>query len=166
MGKRLDDANSPVLSLYRMVISLLFVCHGSVTVLGLFDGTGGGRVSAGTWPGWWAGLIQLTGGVLVFIGIGDIGTRVAAVVSSGSMAYAYFTVHQKNALWPIQNGGELSVLFCWSFLLIAVVGPGTWTLARLLSKARAGGTPSPSPSAVPAAAAAAATAGAASAETP
>ncbi|MFC4031239.1 DoxX family protein [Streptomyces polygonati] len=152
IGKRLDDANAPVLSLYRMVISLLFVCHGSVTVLGLFAGTGGGRVSVGTWPGWWAGLIQLTGGVLVFIGVGEVGTRVAAVVSSGSMAYAYFSVHQKNSLWPIQNGGELSVLFCWSFLLIAVVGPGTWTLSWLLARGRASSAPDPAPDPVTASA--------------
>jgi putative oxidoreductase len=150
IGKRLDDANAPVLSLYRMVISLLFVCHGSVTVLGLFSQTDGGRVSVGTWPGWWAGLIQLTGGVLVFLGVGEVGTRVAAVVSSGSMAYAYFSVHQKNSLWPIQNGGELSVLFCWSFLLIAVVGPGTWTLSWLLAKGRASSSPAPAPAPVPA----------------
>jgi putative oxidoreductase len=149
IGKKLDDANVSVLSLYRMVISLLFVCHGGVTVLGLFGQTGGGRVSVGTWPGWWAGLIQLTGGVLVFLGVGEVGTRVAALVSSGSMAYAYFSVHQKNALWPIQNGGELSVLFCWSFLLIAIVGPGAWTLSRLLAKAGVSTSPAPTP--VPAA---------------
>jgi putative oxidoreductase len=149
IGKKLDDANVSVLSLYRMVISLLFVCHGGVTVLGLFGQTGGGRVSVGTWPGWWAGLIQLTGGVLVFLGVGEVGTRVAALVSSGSMAYAYFSVHQKNALWPIQNGGELSVLFCWSFLLIAIVGPGAWTLSRLLAKAGVSTSPAPAP--VPAA---------------
>jgi putative oxidoreductase len=151
IGKKLDDANVSVLSLYRMVISLLFVCHGGVTVLGLFGQTGGGRVSVGTWPGWWAGLIQLTGGVLVFLGVGEVGTRVAALVSSGSMAYAYFSVHQKNALWPIQNGGELSVLFCWSFLLIAIVGPGAWTLSRLLAKAGVSTSPAPAPTPVPAA---------------
>jgi putative oxidoreductase len=151
IGKKLDDANVSVLSLYRMVISLLFVCHGGVTVLGLFGQTGGGRLSVGTWPGWWAGLIQLTGGVLVFLGVGEVGTRVAALVSSGSMAYAYFSVHQKNALWPIQNGGELSVLFCWSFLLIAIVGPGAWTLSRLLAKAGVSTSPAPAPTPVPAA---------------
>ncbi|WNI19502.1 DoxX family protein [Streptomyces sp. ITFR-21] len=126
-----------------MVVSLLFACHGAATVLGLFGGPDGGRPSVGAWPGWWAGLIQLIGGILVFLGIGDIGTRVAAVVSSGSMAYAYFTVHQKHALWPIQNGGEPSVLFCWSFLLLAITGPGVWTLSWLLAKAAAPSAPAP-----------------------
>ncbi|WP_405592194.1 DoxX family protein [Streptomyces sp. NBC_01190] len=143
VGQKLDDAHPSVLSLYRMVISLLFVCHGAATVLGAFGGPEGGKPSVGAWPGWWAGLIQLTGGILVFLGIGEVGTRVAAVVSSGSMAYAYFTVHQKHAVWPIQNGGELSVLFCWSFLLLAITGPGAWTLTWLVSRASARTAPAP-----------------------
>jgi putative oxidoreductase len=143
VGQKLDDARPSVLSLYRMVISLLFVCHGAATVLGAFGGPEGGKPSVGAWPGWWAGLIQLTGGILVFLGIGEVGTRVAAVVSSGSMAYAYFTVHQKHAVWPIQNGGELSVLFCWSFLLLAITGPGAWTLTWLVSRASARTAPAP-----------------------
>jgi putative oxidoreductase len=127
-GKRLDAAGPSALALFRIVVSLLFACHGASTVLGLFGGPEGGRPPVGAWPGWWAGLIQLVGGVVVLLGIGEVGTRIAAVVSSGSMAYAYFTVHQEHALWPIQNGGEPSVMFCWSFLLIAIVGTGTWTL--------------------------------------
>jgi putative oxidoreductase len=75
--------------------------------------------------------------VLVFLGVGEVGTRVAALISSGSMAYAYFTVHQKHALWPIENGGEMSVLFCWCFLLLAITGPGVWTLSRALARTRA-----------------------------
>lgn len=133
-SKELVSARVSVLSLFRIVVGLLFACHGASTVLGLFGGPQGGRPPVGAWPGWWAGLIQLIGGVLVLLGIGEAGTRAAAVISSGSMAYAYFTVHQENALWPIQNGGELSVLFCWSFLLIAVTGPGTWTLARVATR--------------------------------
>ncbi len=51
------------------------------------------------------------------------------------MAYAYFSVHQQHALWPIENGGELSVLFCWVFLLIAINGPGSLAFDRLLRRA-------------------------------
>ncbi|GAB2744964.1 hypothetical protein GCM10010442_76000 [Kitasatospora kifunensis] len=86
----------------------------------------------GQWPGWWAALIQLVGGALVLLGLG---TSPATLLCSGSMAYAYFTVHQELALWPIENGGELSVLFCWIFLAIAVTGPGSLALDRLLGRA-------------------------------
>jgi putative oxidoreductase len=139
LSKKLHDANPFVLSLFRMVVSLLFACHGAATVLGAFGGPAGGRPAAGAWPGWWAGLIQLLGGVLVFLGVGEVGTRIAAVISSGSMAYAYFTVHQKHAVWPIQNGGELSVIFCWTFLLLTITGPGAWTLSWLMAKVAAPG---------------------------
>ncbi|MDH6125635.1 putative membrane protein YphA (DoxX/SURF4 family) [Kitasatospora sp. GP82] len=47
------------------------------------------------------------------------------------MAYAYFTVRQGQALWPVQNGGELCVLFCRAFLLIAVTGPGSLAVEHL-----------------------------------
>jgi putative oxidoreductase len=59
------------------------------------------------------------------------GTRYAALLCSGSMAYAYFTVHQVDALLPVQNGGEKAALFCFAFLLIAFLGSGTWALERL-----------------------------------
>jgi putative oxidoreductase len=142
---RLDAARPYVLSLYRMVVGLLFASHGASSVLGAFGGPDGGRPAVGHWPGWWAGLIQLCCGVLVFAGIGEAGTRVAALLGSGSMAYAYFTVHQKHALWPIQNGGEPSAMFCWSLLLITVMGPGAWSLTRLATRLQRAGAPSAAP---------------------
>lgn len=151
LGVKPEAVTPAVLALYRMVIGLLFACHGATSVLDAFGGAPGGSPSVGHWPSWWAGLIQLVCGALVFIGIGDIGTRLAAVLSSGSMAYAYFTVHQKHALWPIENGGELSVLFCWSFLLIALVGPGAWTLTSALARGSAAADlPAPAQKAAPA----------------
>lgn len=127
---RLDAVRPYLLSLFRMVVSLLFASHGAQSVLGAFGGPDGGKPSLGEWPSWWAGLIQLVCGILVFAGIGQAGTRLAALTGSGSMAYAYFTVHQKHALWPIENGGEAAVMFCWSLLLIAVTGQGAWALVR------------------------------------
>jgi putative oxidoreductase len=141
LGKKLEPVAPAVLCLYRMVVGLLFACHGAAAVLGAFGGArsfgaaGAGRPAAGQWPLWWAGLIELLCGAAVFFGVGDAGTRAAAALSSGAMAYAYFTVHQGHALWPIDNRGELPVLFCWSFLLIAVLGPGAWTLSSVLGGA-------------------------------
>jgi putative oxidoreductase len=83
----------------------------------------------GEWPGWWAAAIQLVGGVLVVAGLA---ARPAAVLCSGSMAYAYFTVHAGHALLPIQNGGEPAAMFCWSFLVIAVCGPRAWAVRDVL----------------------------------
>jgi putative oxidoreductase len=124
--KRRED----VLSLFRIVVGLLFVCHGAAKLFGVLGGAPGPAttVAFGAWPSWYAAVIELVGGGAVMLGIG---TRVAALVCSGAMAYAYFTVHQEKALWPIENGGELAAIYSWAFLLVAFFGPGSLTLARL-----------------------------------
>lgn len=124
-----------VLSLFRIVVGLLFVFHGTASLFGVFGGAHGtgGALPVGLWPGWWAALIQLVAGGLVLIGLF---TRVAAVICSGSMAYAYFVVHQPQDLIPLRNGGELAAMFCWAFLLIAVLGAGRWSLESLLRPQR------------------------------
>ncbi|MCM2416551.1 DoxX family protein [Streptomyces sp. RKAG293] len=123
------------LSAFRVIVGALFFCHGASSVFGWFGGAmgHGGTIATGTWPGWWAALIQLVGGALVALGLV---TRAAALLCSGSMAYAYFSVHQQHALLPIQNNGEPSVMFCWTFLLIAFAGPGTWALDTILTRGR------------------------------
>ncbi|WP_310368027.1 DoxX family protein [Catenuloplanes atrovinosus] len=131
----------PVTTLFRVVVGLIFAVHGSATVLGLFGGSRGTgeAVAVGLWPGWYAGVIQLVAGTLVVVGLA---TRVAALLCSGSMAYAYFVVHQPDALAPVANGGEAAALFCWAFLLIAVLGPGPYSLDALLTRrTRAAATP-------------------------
>ncbi|WP_329047867.1 DoxX family protein [Amycolatopsis sp. NBC_01488] len=129
---RLDPARDHVIGLYRIVIGFLFACHGLKTVFGLFGAKA--PTAVGTWPGWWAAVIQLVCGALVCLGLG---TRVAAVLGSGSMAFAYFTVHLPTGLFPIQNGGEAATLFCWSLLAIAFVGPGRFALGNLPALSRA-----------------------------
>ena len=128
--------SGPVWSVFRIVAGLLFSLHGAGSVLGLFGGSAatGKALEAGTWPGWWAGLIQLVCGILVMLGLF---TRPAAVLASGSMAYAYFVVHQPNGLMPTQNGGVTPALYAWIFLAIAVLGAGPWSLDALLRARRA-----------------------------
>ncbi|MFC7813825.1 MULTISPECIES: DoxX family protein [unclassified Streptomyces] len=133
MSGRLNSAQPYALGLFRMVVGLLFACHGAASLFGVLGGASGtgGTVEAGTWPGWYAAVIQLVGGGLVLLGLG---TRAAALVSSGSMAYAYFKVHQPGALWPMENGGEASAMFCWAFLLLVFTGSGAFGLDRLLTR--------------------------------
>ncbi|MFI6486041.1 DoxX family protein [Streptomyces sp. NPDC050564] len=133
MTGRLNSAQPYAIGLFRIVVGLLFAVHGAASLFGVLGGaagTNGGTIDAGTWPGWYAAVIQLLGGALVLLGLG---TRAAAFISSGSMAYAYFDVHQSAALWPIQNGGELSVLFCWTMLLLVFTGSGALGLDQLLA---------------------------------
>ncbi|SEC92612.1 putative oxidoreductase [Streptomyces sp. 2231.1] len=139
MSARLDSAQPYALGLFRIVIGLLFAVHGAASLFGVLGGaagTDGGTIAAGTWPGWYAAVIQLVAGGLVILGLG---TRGAALIASGSMAYAYFDVHQRAALWPIQNGGELPALFCWGFLLLVFTGSGAFGLDRLVGRRTAAG---------------------------
>ncbi|MEU6475443.1 DoxX family protein [Streptomyces sp. NPDC047017] len=134
MTGRLNSAQPYALGLFRVVVGLVFTCHGVASLFGVLGGAAGGHggtIAAGTWPGWYAAVIQLVGGALVLLGLG---TRGAALIASGSMAFAYFDVHQKVALWPIQNGGEPSVLYCWAFLLLVFTGSGAFALDGLFAR--------------------------------
>ncbi|MFF7964223.1 DoxX family protein [Streptomyces sp. NPDC007903] len=136
MSARLNAAQPYALGLFRIVIGLLFTVHGAASLFGVLGGaagTHGGTIAAGTWPGWYAAVIQLVAGALVLLGLG---TRGAALIASGSMAFAYFDVHQQAALWPLQNGGELSVLFCWTFFLLIFTGSGAFGLDRVVASRR------------------------------
>jgi len=126
---------SRVLGATRLVISLLFVLHGVVGMWGAWGGndTMGGSAALFSWPDWWASLIHLVAGAFVFSGLL---TRWAALLCSGAMAFAYFTVHLPLGFVPLANGGELAVMFSWIFLLIAVVGPGAFALDNLRRRRR------------------------------
>lgn len=128
MTGRLNSAQPYAIGLFRIVVGLLFACHGANSLFGTF---GGQTPEAGTWPHWYAAVIELVGGSLVLLGLG---TRVAAFVSSGAMAYAYFKVHQPEALWPIENNGEGAVLYCWAMFLLIFTGSGAFGLDRLFTR--------------------------------
>jgi putative oxidoreductase len=133
-----------VYPIFRVVVGFLFVCHGTNSLFGVPHASGGMPAHFLQWPSWWAAAIELVCGLLVVVGLG---TRVAALICSGAMAYAYFVVHQKSGALPLQNHGELPAVFSWSFLLIACLGPGAFSLDAVLRRGRR----KPAPSAQPAA---------------
>ena len=115
-------------TLMRIVVGLAFAQHGAQKLLGLLGGTDGlgGSVEMLSLMGL-AGAIELAGGLLVAVGLL---TRLAAFICSGQMAAAYFMAHAGRSVWPIENGGELAVLFCFVFLYIASRGGGSFSLGR------------------------------------
>ncbi|QEN13804.1 DoxX family protein [Mycolicibacterium sp. ELW1] len=124
LDARLGGYHSPVLGIFRIVIGLLFALHGTVKLFG-WPISQGGAAPIGSWPYWWAGLIELVVGLLVALGLF---TRIAALIGSGEMAFAYFTEHQPHGLLPIQNDGELAVLYCFALFLLAFAGPGAFAV--------------------------------------
>src|SRR5262245_42314575 len=102
----------------RIVCGFLFSCHGAQKLFGAF---GGHQVSIHTPLMLAAGIIEFGGGVLILVGLF---THIAGFVASGEMAVAYFMMHAGKGFFPIQNGGELAVVYCFLFLFIACRGAG------------------------------------------
>lgn len=125
-----------VLSLVRIVVSFLWICHGLQGLLGLFGGIDGhgAAVTLSMGTGYWASVIEVVVGATVLLGIA---TRPAAVLCSGVMAFAYFTVHVPLGLFPIENMGEEAALYSWIFLLVAVLGPGRLAVDTLIRRRKA-----------------------------
>jgi putative oxidoreductase len=106
-------------AIMRIVVGLLFACHGAQKLFGVL---GRQQVQLASQSGL-AGVIELVGGVMIAIGFL---TGTFAFIASGEMAFAYFIAHMPRGGLPIQNGGELSVLYCFVFLYIAARGAGIW----------------------------------------
>jgi putative oxidoreductase len=110
-------------ALLRIVAGLLFACHGAQKLFGIF---GFQQVPLMSQFGL-AGVIELVGGLMIALGFF---TSIVAFIASGEMAFAYFQAHAPKGAVPIQNGGELAVLYCFLFLYISARGSGAWGLRK------------------------------------
>jgi putative oxidoreductase len=115
-----------VLSILRIMVGLLFLEHGLSKVVG-FPPHGHMPVFPET--EWFAGRIEVVGGSLVALGLF---TRLAAFIVSGEMAFAYFIGHAPKSFFPLINGGEAAVLFCFVFLYLVFAGAGPLSLDALV----------------------------------
>ena len=121
MGRLSRTVAPYIYVLMRVVVGLLFACHGAQKLFGFFGGVGdepGATVQLISLMGL-AGVIELVGGLMIAVGLL---TRLAAFIASGQMAAAYFMAHAARSPWPIENGGELAVVYCFVFLYIAARG--------------------------------------------
>ena len=116
------------LSALRMAAAITFIEHGTQKLFGVPMGP---RVALGSLIGV-AGLVETFGGALMLLGAL---TRPVAFVLAGEMAYAYFTVHAPQGRWPIQNQGELAVLYCFLWLYFSAAGAGPISLDRAMRRA-------------------------------
>jgi putative oxidoreductase len=108
-------------TLLRLIAGLMFACHGFQKLFGVL---GGQRPPLFSIFGA-AGIIESVTGVLIAIGLW---ASPAAFIASGEMAVAYFRAHAPKAFFPIQNGGEPAVLYCFLFLYIAARGSGRFAV--------------------------------------
>ena len=127
MDRWLGEYAELLYAVMRVVVGLLFACHGAQKVFGVLGGQSqlsNPRLLAG-------GIIEFVGGALIALGLW---AGYAAFVASGEMAVAYFTVHAPGGFWPIVNKGELAVLYCFVFLYVASKGSGPLSLDAVASK--------------------------------
>ena len=133
MANRAANAIEPyVRSLMRIVLGFTFSSHGLQKLLGFFGGMGGHGGTAHPYTLLWvAGCLETVGGLLILIGLF---AAPAAFILSGEMAVVYFMQHFPHGLWPIRNGGELAVVYCFVFLYLAAAGAGPLSVDRVLRR--------------------------------
>jgi putative oxidoreductase len=127
VGSVLGRFSGVCYALMRLVIGVLFACHGAQKLFGVL---GGHQMPLMSQMGA-AGVIEFFGGLLIAVGLL---TPFVAIITSGEMAVAYFQAHAPRSPWPIINSGELAVVYCFVFLYIATRGSGPFSLDRLLGR--------------------------------
>jgi len=118
----LNEYRPQALAVLRIVAALLFLAHGTQKLFG-FPG-GGNTVNLFSLMGL-AGTLEVVGSIMLIIGLK---TRIVAFILSGMMAVAYWMAHAPQSFYPVLNGGDAAILFCFVFLYLVFAGPGAWSL--------------------------------------
>jgi putative oxidoreductase len=132
MAEVIGRFSAHTFALLRIVAGLMFALHGTQKLFGYPPMPAG---MSGPLPPLMkvAGGIELVGGLLVAIGLF---TGIAAFIASGEMAVAYFKFHAPHGFWPLENQGELAVLYCFVLLFIAAHGAGIWSIDNVIRARR------------------------------
>jgi putative oxidoreductase len=137
MGDWAKQWQPRALGLLRIVVGLLFLQHG----LNKFFGFPASPLPHHPYvlfslvPGL-AAILETLGSSLIILGLF---TRPVAFILSGEMAFAYFMAHAPRSFFPMANGGDAAVFYCFVFLYFFVAGSGAWSLDRLRAPAETAG---------------------------
>jgi putative oxidoreductase len=121
----LNNWSPRVLSLFRILIGLFYLEHGTSKLFGFPHVAAFAHLPPLILA---AGIIETVGSILLILGLF---ARPAAFIMSGEMAVAYFMVFAPKSFFPILNHGEIVALYCFIFFYIFVAGPGPWSLDAL-----------------------------------
>ena len=119
-----------VLSILRIVVAFLFICHGTQKLFNFPPMGTPVPFELMTLRGASA-ILEALGGSLLLLGLF---TRPVAFILSGHMAFAYFIAHAPQNFWPILNRGELAIMFCFVFLYLSVAGGGAWSVDQSMRR--------------------------------
>src|ERR1700745_2498159 len=123
-----------MLSILRIIVGLLYMEHGLAKTLDFPHQPNHAPYALLTLNPGLQGLLELVGGLLLALGLF---TRTVAFILSGNMAVAYFLAHAPRGFFPLLNGGELAIVYCFVFLYFWVAGGGEWSLDRIRASASA-----------------------------
>ena len=129
----LDRWSPYMLAVLRIVTALIFMEHGTQKLFGFPPGNNPSPALFSLYG--FAGVLEVVGGLLILVGLF---TRPVAFILAGEMAFAYFMGHAPRGFFPVNNGGDASILYCFVFLYFVFSGPGAWSMDRARSPARAG----------------------------
>ncbi|MCR6645211.1 MAG: DoxX family protein [Terricaulis sp.] len=128
--QNLDRYTPYALGALRIVAALIFIEHGTQKLFAFPAAPEGGLPPA--WSQLWIGAwIELVGGALIALGLF---TRPAAFIASGTMAVAYWMFHAPASFYPVLNGGDAAILYCFVFLLLVFAGPGAFSVDGAMKK--------------------------------
>ncbi|RDI58520.1 DoxX family protein [Microvirga subterranea] len=115
-----------LLSILRIVSALIFMAHGTQKLFG-FPASPNPAPALFSLYGL-AGILETVGGALLLLGLF---TRPVAFILSGMMAVAYWMAHAPRSPFPVLNGGDAAILYCFVFLFMVAAGGGAWSLDNL-----------------------------------
>jgi putative oxidoreductase len=119
-----------MLSVFRLVIGLVFITHGTAKLFGFPAGPDPSPTVELMSQRGLAGILEAFGGAAIALGLF---TRPVAFLLAGEMAVAYFQVHFPRSFFPTVNGGVSALLYCFIFLYLCVAGGGPWSLDAVLT---------------------------------
>jgi putative oxidoreductase len=119
------------LAVLRIMTALLFIEHGTQKLFGFPAGPDGDSTVQLVSLMGLAGVLEFFGGLLILIGLL---TRPTAFVLAGFMAVAYFMAHAPQSFFPVLNGGDAAILYCFIFLYLIFAGPGAWSVDGLRNR--------------------------------
>ena len=123
-----------MLSILRIMVGLLYMEHGLAKILDFPHQPNHSPYALFTLVPGLQGLLELVGGLVLAL---RLFTRTVAFILAGNMAVAYFMVHAPRSFFPLLNGGELAIVYCFVFLYFWVAGGGEWSLDRIRAPASA-----------------------------
>ena len=128
MFRWLKKFSPQLLSLMRIAVGLTFLEHGTQKLLDFPLPKPGLSLPLLLFTG----ILESVGGALVMVGYQ---TRLFAFLLSGELAVGYWWLHFPRSPFPMANGGEAMVLYCFVFLYLAAVGAGPWSLDAQMKRA-------------------------------